>query len=88
VGVRRNHGGERPLTRRSTGRQKRGAFGSLRYRSGAGYLSVSGWGLGPFGCGVPVALVPGQVAKPAKLVSTKAVRICVRFGCFGNRWCW
>ncbi|WP_227501231.1 hypothetical protein, partial [Marinobacter sp. EVN1] len=26
--------------RRSTGRQKRGAFGSLRYRSGAGYLSV------------------------------------------------
>jgi hypothetical protein len=42
VGVRRNHGGERPLTRRSTGRQKRGAFGSLRYRSGAGYLSVNG----------------------------------------------
>ncbi|MDK9559760.1 FxLYD domain-containing protein [Marinobacter sp. M216] len=30
----------RPLTRRSTGRQKRGAFGSLRWRSGAGYLSV------------------------------------------------
>ena len=51
-------------------------------------FTVSGWGLGPFGCGVPVALVPGQVAKPAKLVSTKAVRICVRFGCFGNRWCW
>ena len=33
--------GNRPLTRRSTGRQKRGAFGSLRLRSGAGYLSVS-----------------------------------------------
>src|SRR5690554_7514532 len=29
------------LTRRSTGRQKRTAFGSLRWRSGAGYLSVS-----------------------------------------------
>ena len=40
LGVRLNHGGERPLTRRSTGRQKRTAFGSLRYRSGAGYLSV------------------------------------------------
>ena len=25
------------ITRRSTGRQKRGAFGSLRWRSGAGY---------------------------------------------------
>jgi hypothetical protein len=47
LGVRRNHGGERPLTRRSTGRQKRGAFGSLRYRSGAGYLSVNGKGFGP-----------------------------------------
>ena len=32
--------GNRPLTSRSTGRQKRGAFGSLRLRSGAGYLSV------------------------------------------------
>ena len=32
--------GNRPLARRSTGRQKRGAFGSLRLRSGAGYLSV------------------------------------------------
>jgi len=40
LGARLNHGGERPLTRRSTGRQKRTAFGSLRYRSGAGYLSV------------------------------------------------
>ena len=30
LGVRLNHGGERPLTRRSTGRQKRTAFGSLR----------------------------------------------------------
>src|SRR5690554_2408552 len=59
-----------------------------RHSKVAAVLSVSGWGLGPFGCGVPVALVPGQVAKPAKLVSTKAVRICVRFGCFGNRWCW
>jgi hypothetical protein len=34
--------GNRPLTSRSTGRQKRGAFGSLRLRSGAGYLSVIG----------------------------------------------
>ena len=41
LGVRLNHGGERPLTRRSTGRQKRTAFGSLRWRSGAGYLSVT-----------------------------------------------
>ena len=30
LGVRLNHGGKRPLTRRSTGRQKRTAFGSLR----------------------------------------------------------
>ena len=40
MGARLNHGGERPLTKRSTGRQKRTAFGSLRWRSGAGYLSV------------------------------------------------
>ena len=32
--------GNRPLTSRSTGRQKRTAFGSLRWRSGAGYLCV------------------------------------------------
>ena len=38
-----------PLTSRSTGRQKRTAFGSLRWRSGAGYLRVSGCGFGPFG---------------------------------------
>tara|TARA_R110002095_G_scaffold202108_2_gene183488 strand:+ start:877 stop:1197 length:321 start_codon:yes stop_codon:yes gene_type:complete len=34
-----------------------------RHSKVAAVLSVSGWGLGPFGCGVPVALVPGQVAK-------------------------
>ena len=39
--------GNRPLTRRSTGRQKRGAFGSLRLRSGAGYLSVKKPGVVP-----------------------------------------
>ena len=40
VGCQYKTTGNRPLTRRSTGRQKRGAFGSLRLRSGAGYLSV------------------------------------------------
>jgi len=30
-----------PLTSRSTGRQKRTAFGPLRWRSGAGYLRVN-----------------------------------------------
>ncbi|WP_181463002.1 RES family NAD+ phosphorylase [Halomonas taeanensis] len=31
---------KKQITKRSTGRQKRAAFGSLRWRSGAGYLSV------------------------------------------------
>ena len=37
LGARGNLGGDRPLTSRSTGHQKRTAFGSLRLRSGAGY---------------------------------------------------
>jgi len=63
--ARLNHGGERPLTRRSTGRQKRGAFGSLRYRSGAGYLSVNGQALVSFGWYCAKALAPGLAAEPA-----------------------
>src|SRR5690606_27835011 len=35
------------ITNRSTGHQKRTAFGSLRWRSGAGYLSVSHLGRKP-----------------------------------------
>jgi hypothetical protein len=54
-----------PLTRRSTGRQKRGAFGSLRYRSGAGYLSVNGQALVSFWLVLCKGLDIRLAAKPA-----------------------
>jgi hypothetical protein len=43
-----SHRVNRLLTRRSTGHQKLTAFGSLRWRSGAGYLSVSWFVNGAF----------------------------------------
>ena len=65
LGVRLNHGGERPLTRRSTGRQKRTAFGSLRCAPAPVTSALVAVASVLLGCGVPVALVPCLVAKPA-----------------------
>jgi hypothetical protein len=57
--------GNRPLTRRSTGRQKRGAFGSLRCRYGAGYLSVNGQAFVSFWLVLCKGLGIRLAAKPA-----------------------
>ncbi len=74
-----------PLTSRSTGRQKRGAFGSLRLRYGAGYLSVNGQALVSFWLVLCKGLGIRLAAKPPVLVMAKAGKVAVRVGCQHHR---
>ena len=85
MGAKGDPGGDRPLTRRSTGRQKRTAFGSLRCAPAPVTSALLAQAVSIFG-GLSVrALASGLAAKPSMLVMAKAGKVAVGVGCQHHR---
>jgi hypothetical protein len=68
--------------------RQRDRFVPLPLHKPARYAGVNGKGFGHLSGYVPVALVPGVVAKPGNSVGTKASKVRVRFGSFNRQRRW